>query len=93
MTMNDSDFLKLARLDRGTLALWIEEEWLIPSGPNAEFAFSEIDLARARLIQELIRDLGVNEAGVGVILNLLDQMHGLRSVLKELRQTVRHPGT
>ncbi len=57
-----------------------------PHAPTAqenetEPAFTEADLARARLIRELKRDFGVNDEGIGVILNLLDQVHGLRGAL------------
>ncbi len=54
-----------------------------------EVAFSEADLARAELIRDLMQDLGVNDEGVGVILNLLDQMHGLRRALADTLQSVR----
>ena len=33
-------------------------------------------------------DLGVNDAGVGVILNLVDQMHGLRKMLGDLLKSL-----
>jgi hypothetical protein len=33
------------------------EEWLIPSGSSVELSFSDIDIARARLIRELQVDL------------------------------------
>jgi chaperone modulatory protein CbpM len=52
-------------------------------------AFSEVDLARAELIRDLMQDLGVNDEGVGVILNLLDQLHGLRRALAGTLQSVR----
>jgi len=68
---------------------WIEEEWLMPGGSVAEMSFSEIDIARARLIRDLKIDLGVNDEGVGVILNLLDQLHGMRRTLMELREVIR----
>ena len=73
--------------------MWIEEEWLVPSGTETELAFSEADLARAKLIQDLMQDLGVNDEGVGVILNLLDQVHGLRKVLADMLQSVREQST
>jgi chaperone modulatory protein CbpM len=44
----------------------------------------EVDLARARLICGLRRDIGVKDEGVGVILNLVDPVHGLRSMLQAL---------
>jgi chaperone modulatory protein CbpM len=47
-------------------------------------AFSDADVARVQLIRDLKNDLGINDEGVGVILNLVDQVHGLRRVLTEL---------
>ena len=89
MIISKLEFLDRAQLDLQTLEVWIEEEWLVPSGPATEPAFSEADLARAKLIQDLVQDLGVNEEGVGVILNLLDQVHGLRKALAEVLQSTR----
>ena len=88
MIISKLDFLDRAQLDRETLEVWIEEEWLVPSGTATEPAFSEADLARAKLIRDLIQDLGVNDEGVGVILNLLDQLHGLRKALADMLQVV-----
>ena len=84
MIIGKLDFLERARLDRETLEVWIEEEWLAPNRTGAELAFSEMDLARAKLIRDLKVDLGVNDEGIGVILNLLDQIHGLRKVMADL---------
>ena len=89
MIISRSDFLYRAQLDNETLEVWIGEEWLIPVTTDTEPAFSEADLARAELIRELKRDLGVNDEGVGVILNLLDQVHSLRSALAEVLLSVR----
>ena len=86
------DFLYRAGLDQETLDVWIEEEWLVPIGTGAEPAFSEADLARAQLIRDLIGGLGVNGEGVGVILHLLDQMHGLRSAMTGLLDSARSKG-
>ena len=93
MIISKLDFLDRAQLDGETLEVWIEEEWLVPSGTATELAFSEADLARAKLIQDLMQDLGVNDEGVGVILNLLDQVHGLRKVLADMLQSVREQST
>ena len=89
MIISKQEFLDRAQLDRETLEVWIEEEWLVPSGSAPEVAFSEADVARAELIRDLMQDLGVNDEGVGVILNLLDQMHGLRRALADTLQSVR----
>jgi chaperone modulatory protein CbpM len=46
--------------------------------------FSDADLARARLIQDLRLDFGVNDKGVAIILHLLDQLHGLRCLVRDI---------
>ena len=88
MKLSTQEFLSLSGMGQQTLTAWIEEEWLIPAGSVAEMSFSEIDIARAHLIHDLKMDLGVNDEGVGVILNLVDQLYGLRRKLTELRDVV-----
>ena len=89
MKISKEEFLSLSGMGHEMLNAWIEEEWLIPSGLSPELSFSEIDIARARLIRDLQVDFGVNDEGVGVILNLVDQLYGMRRTLMELRHAVR----
>ena len=49
-----------------------------------ERGFSEADLARATLIRDLEDTLGFDEEQVPVLLNLIDQIHGLRAEMKTL---------
>jgi chaperone modulatory protein CbpM len=90
MIITKLEFLERARVDTSTLQVWIEEEWLIPTRSAPEPVFSEADLARAKLIHDLIDDMGVNAEGVGVVLNLLDQLHGLRRAMAEVLREVHH---
>ena len=89
MKLSKDEFLALSGMGHKMLDAWIEEEWLIPSGSSPELSFSEIDIARAQLIRDLQVDFGVNDEGVGVILNLVDQLYGMRRTLMDLRQAVR----
>jgi len=89
MKFSREKFLSLSGMEDETLNAWIEEEWLIPSGSPAEMSFSDIDIARAQLIRDLQVDFGVNDKGVDVILNLVDQLYGMRRTLMELRHVVR----
>ena len=89
MRVSKQEFMTLSGLEHETLNAWLEEQWLIPSMSSAEASFSDIDIARAQLIRDLKEDLGVNDEGVGVILNLLDQIHTMRRTLIELQHTVR----
>lgn len=78
------EFLLLVRLDAAALEAWIEAGWLAPRGRDAGPPFSELDVARARLIRELREDLEVNDEGVAIVLGLIDQIHGLRGALQRL---------
>jgi chaperone modulatory protein CbpM len=79
--ITEREFLERAGLDRRTLEVWIEEEWVIPGGSAEAPAFTDMDLARAELIHDLQDKMGVNDEGLGVVLHLLDQMHALRRAL------------
>jgi chaperone modulatory protein CbpM len=81
--ITEREFLQRARLDRATLSIWIEEEWLIPGRTAHELAFTDMDLARANLIHDLKDKMGVNDEGLDVILHLIDQMHALRRALAD----------
>jgi len=73
------------QIETEILSAWVEASWLVP----LQKEFSEADVARAQLIRDLKDDLGVNDDGVEVILNLLDQIHGLRQSLGDLMDAVR----
>jgi MerR family transcriptional regulator/heat shock protein HspR len=49
---------------------------------NRNRLYSDEDINRLRQIQRLTRDLGVNLAGVEVILNLLEQMEQMRAEMQ-----------
>jgi chaperone modulatory protein CbpM len=91
--MNKDEFLTSSGLSVQTLEVWVEQQWLIPEETSAGQDFSDKELARARLVQDLKGDLGVNDEGIDVILHLLDQLHGLRRALMHLHEDVRRaPG-
>jgi MerR family transcriptional regulator, heat shock protein HspR len=50
---------------------------------NRNRLYSDRDIDRVKQIQRLTQDMGVNLAGVEVILNLLDQMEKMRSELQD----------
>jgi len=77
------EFVVKIHIERRIVDSWIAAGWLMPQR-DPELAFSEIDLARAQLIRDLIEDFGVNDEGVSLILHLLDQVHGLRRSMREL---------
>jgi DNA-binding transcriptional MerR regulator len=61
------------------LALWEREDLIAPArvertGGHVEALYDRETLRRVRVIRTLAEELEVNIAGIGVILNLLDQM-------------------
>lgn len=89
MTMDKQEFLSSSGVPLQTLELWLEQRWLIPVETPAGPSFSDADIARARFINELKTDFSVNDEGVDIVLHLVDQLHGLREVLAQLRNTMR----
>jgi chaperone modulatory protein CbpM len=86
--METREFLVEAQLDGEALDAWIEAGWLLPRRAERD-RFSEVDLARARLIRDLKHDFGVNDEGITLILDLIDQVHGLRRMMRELLERGR----
>jgi chaperone modulatory protein CbpM len=70
--MDTTAFLTRARLDAGVLEIWIGAGWVVPRDDAEAHRFAEIDVARARLIRDLKDDIGVNDEGVAIILDLID---------------------
>ena len=69
------------------LRVWVRQGWIRPAA-QAEHGFSEADLARAALIRDLEDKLGFDEEQVPVLLNLIDQIHGLRAELKTMLEAL-----
>ena len=86
--MRTREFLLAAQLDTAVLETWVASGWLMPRRDEEAADFSDADLARARLIRDLQHDMGVNEEAIPIILDLIDQVHGLRRMLREVATAV-----
>lgn len=82
--LTERDLLsRVQRLTVTRLRVWVAQGWIKPADRAAQ-NYSEADLARAALICNLEDELGFAEEDVPVLLNLIDQIHGLRAELKGL---------
>jgi chaperone modulatory protein CbpM len=82
--LSERDLLtRVQRLTVTRLRVWVAQGWIKPADDRAH-SYSEADLARAVLICNLEDELGFAEEDVPVLLNLIDQIHGLRAELKGL---------
>ncbi len=61
-----------------TLRLYEREGFVSPTRINRQRLYSDIDVQRLHLIIELTRDLGVNRAGVDIILRLRNRIEGMQ---------------
>jgi chaperone modulatory protein CbpM len=86
--MDSREFLLRTRLDAEALEAFIAAGWLAPRERDAAREFVDIDVARAWLILDL-RKLGINDEGIPVVLDLIDQVHGLRRVMRALLAALR----
>ncbi len=77
-------FCARVSIDQETLELWTASRWIMADDEQGEAAYSEADEARGRFIHSLQHDMGVNEAGIDLILQLVDQIHGLRGTMQAL---------
>jgi chaperone modulatory protein CbpM len=83
--MEMRQLIERSHLDRRVVNAWIAAEWLLPATARTGFDFSEADLAQGLLIQDFKVEFGVNDEGTAIVLHPLDQLHGLRSLLKDIR--------
>jgi chaperone modulatory protein CbpM len=78
---------KVQHLTVTRLRVWVRQGWIRPAA-KAKHRFSEADMARAALIRDLEDKLGFEEEQIPVLLNLIDQIHGLRSELKAMLEAL-----
>ncbi|MBX5083397.1 MerR family transcriptional regulator [Rhizobium lentis] len=86
--MDDLEFRLYLKIDVVQLDFWIEQGWLIPETSSGRRQFRDADVARARLILDLMGNMGVNAAGVDVVMELVDELHGLRGTMGRLMTAI-----
>ncbi|WP_160011185.1 chaperone modulator CbpM [Rhizobium sp. 18055] len=87
--MNDVELREILSIEVTVLEFWIEQSWIVPDMTGGEPSFRDADVARGQLILDLLDRMGVNEAGVDVIMELIDQLHGMRETMQDLVRAVR----
>ncbi len=75
------EFLVEVGVEKALLEHWLEKEWIAPQRSATGIVLTRLDLSRALLVRDLTLDMEVNDAGVDIVLQLLEQVHGLRRLL------------
>ena len=74
-----------------TLRLYEREGLLAPSRSEGNTRlYTDDDLERLEVILKLTRELGVNLAGVEIILNMREKMAGMQQQIEEFVSTLNH---
>ncbi len=82
---------ELYRLHPQTLRLYERVGLLKPSRSQGNTRlYTDADLERLEVILNLTRELGVNLAGIEIILNMRDKMAGMQSQMEEFIKFVRN---
>ncbi|MBW6506854.1 MAG: hypothetical protein K0B00_08910 [Rhodobacteraceae bacterium] len=78
----------VARLTRTRISAFVKAEVVVPERTAAGFLFRQIDLARMELLCELCEEFDLADDALGVVIGLVDQMHGLRGELRAVLAAV-----
>ena len=76
------------RLTRSRLTTYVKHEFLCPAQSENGPVFTAADLARAELICDLDEEFGLRDEAMGVVLSLIDQLHGVRGELRRVMAAI-----
>jgi chaperone modulatory protein CbpM len=69
-------------LTRARLTALVEAEIVLPVQGAQGPLFRQVDIARLQLLSDLSEHFDLTEEGLGVVMQLVDQVHALRSDLR-----------
>lgn len=73
------------RLDGARLARFVRTRMILPVGSaGGHAAYRQVDIARLELLCDLCDDFELDDDALGIIMGLIDQLHGTRSDLGAL---------
>lgn len=76
------------RLTRARLVAFVEAEVIVPVRSERGRVYRQIDRARAELACDLAEDFELHEDALGMVLSLLDQLHGVRGELRAVLEAL-----
>ncbi len=89
-----TEIIQLLEIDGGFVDALEREEIVAPDAPASESGeFSEQMLERVRVAYNLVHDLEVNLPGVAIIVQMREEMSGLRHRLEGLLNELKGSGS
>lgn len=87
----------VTRLDRARLTRFIRAEVIRPAEAGGHAVYRQVDIARMELLCDLCDDFELDDDALGLVMVLIDQLHGVRGdlvalmhALAEEDEDVRH---
>jgi MerR family transcriptional regulator/heat shock protein HspR len=77
---------EMLRVHPQTLRIYEKEGLICPSRVSGQRLYSDEDVTKLRLILDLTRRLGVNRAGVDIILRMRHRMAGLQDEMQSMME-------
>jgi chaperone modulatory protein CbpM len=80
----DEALRRVRGLERRELVRWVENRWVLAEPHGGDWLFREVDVARIELIREIRQEFAIDDEALPLVLDLLDQVYGLRRQLRRL---------
>lgn len=78
----------VGRLDRARLLRFVRTEVIRPADAGGRVVYRRVDVARLELLCDLCDDFELNDDALGIVMGLVDQLHGTRSDLVALMRAL-----
>jgi chaperone modulatory protein CbpM len=86
---DDEVIMIVTRLNRQQLGRYVEADLVRPLSAEEGIFFRKVDIARLELLCDLAQDLDLDEGAVGIVVSLVDQLHGTRRELVMLTEVIQ----
>ncbi len=83
----------VARLTRKQLIAFVEARIVVPVISETGPVYRQIDIARAELLCELSESFDLKEDALGMVISLVDQLHGTRAELRAVLEAIESEQT
>lgn len=84
----DQLIASVTRLTQTRLTAYVGQAYLCPAQSEDGLVYSPADLARAELICDLVEQFNLQDDALGVVLSLIDQLHGVRGELQRVMDAI-----
>ena len=76
------------RLNRALLTRFVQAEVIRPADAGGRLVYRKVDIARMELLCDLCDDFELNDDALGIVMELVDQLHGTRGDLLALMRAL-----